>query len=38
MHDLIQRGANFDLPDQSDKTPYLKLYNARHNDAAETLR
>ena len=38
MKDLIKSGVNFDLPDDSGQTPYLKLYNARLLVAAEFLR
>ena len=38
MKNLIDCGADFDLPDESGQTPYLKLYNARLLDAAEFLR
>ena len=35
---LLERGVNFDFPDEAHQTPYLKLYNSRLNEIAENLR
>ena len=35
---LMEKGANIDYPDEANQTPFLKLYNARLNTIAETLR
>ena len=35
---LMAQGARIDHPDEANQTPYLKLYNSRLDDIAETLR